>query len=94
MRLPRSPRGTTTTRRRSADAEGRSLNGIERLRRKRGDEQVTFADIADHLDDFVAREPGRGETVDALAMFLAGVEDAEHEHEGTGPTVDPSTPVG
>lgn len=70
------------------------MNGVERLRRKRGDEQVTFADIADHLDDFVAREPGSGEAVDALAMFLAGVEDAEHEHEGTGPTVDPSTPVG
>lgn len=55
---------------------------------------MTFADIADHLDDFVAREPGSGEAVDALAMFLAGVEDAQHEHEGTGPTVDPSTPVG
>lgn len=70
------------------------MNGVERLRRKRGDEQVTFADIADHLDDFVAREPGSAGTVDALAMFLTGVEDAEHEHEGAGTTVDPSTPVG
>jgi len=67
--------------------------GVDGLRRKRGDEEVSFADVADHLDDYVAREPASAPTVDALARFLAGVEDMSHEHEGTGPTVDPSAPV-
>lgn len=67
--------------------------GVDGLRRKRGDEEVTFADVADHLDDFVAREPASAATVDALARFLAGVEDMSHEHEGIGPTVDPSASV-
>jgi hypothetical protein len=58
-----------------------SSNGVERLRDKRGDQDVTFADVADHFEDFVNRHPDARETIDQLASFLAGVEDVDHEHE-------------
>ena len=68
-------------------------DGVERLRRDRGRERVTFSEVADHLADFASREPGSAETIDELARFLAGVEHTSHDHEGRGPTLDPSTPV-
>ena len=54
---------------------------IEYLRRKRGSERVTFADIADHLHDFADRRPDYRGTVQQLAAFLADVEDVDHDHE-------------
>jgi Family of unknown function (DUF6104) len=66
-----------------------SSNGVERLRDKRGDEEVTFADVADHFEDFVNRHPDSRETVDELALFLAGVEDVDHEHREEGPALGP-----
>ena len=65
-----------------------SLDGVERLRAKRGHEQVTFDDVADHFEDFVQRRPEARATIEAFAAFLAGVEDVDHEHEGHGPTLD------
>jgi hypothetical protein len=65
-----------------------SLEGVERLRAKRGHEQVTFDDVADHLEDFVQRRPEARATIEAFAAFIAGVEDVDHEHEGHGPTLD------
>lgn len=70
------------------------MDGLQRLRSKRGHEEVTFADVADHLADFVERRPDARATIDQLAGFLAGVEDVDHEHDGPTPTVDTSTPVG
>lgn len=67
-----------------------SLDGVERLRAKRGHEQVTFDDVADHFEDFVKRRPEARATIEAFAAFLAGVEDVDHEHEGHGPTLDAS----
>ena len=66
-------------------------DGIAILRRTRGDERVTFSDVADHLTDFGHIEPGSLTTIDALARFLAGVERVDHEHvEGmSGSTADP-----
>lgn len=65
-------------------------DGVQRLRDKRGEEEVTFGDVADHFEDFVRRRPAARETVDELARFLAGIEDVDHEHEGEGPTLDQS----
>jgi len=59
---------------------GSMANGIDTLRAKRGEEQVTFDDVADHLVDFAERHPDAANTVDALARFLAGVEDVDHDH--------------
>jgi Family of unknown function (DUF6104) len=65
-----------------------SVDGVERLRAKRGHEQVTFDDVADHFEDFVQRRPEARATIEAFAAFLARVEDVDHEHEGHGPTLD------
>ena len=65
-----------------------SSNGVERLRSKRGDQEVTFADVADHLEDFVNRHPDSRQTVEKLASFIAEVEDVDHQHREEGPTLD------
>jgi Family of unknown function (DUF6104) len=65
-----------------------SSNGVERLRNKRGDQEVTFADVADHLEDFVNRHPDSRQTVEKLASFMAEVEDIDHQHQEEGPTLD------
>jgi hypothetical protein len=57
------------------------------LRDKRGDQQVTFDDIADHLVDFAERHPELDAVTADIAEFLAVVEDVEHDHsedEDTG----------
>jgi hypothetical protein len=57
-------------------------NGIELLRSKRGPESVTFNDVSDHLFDYLKRHPDHEAVVQALAGFLARVEDVDHEHSG------------
>ena len=56
------------------------MNGIEQLRSKRGTEQITFGDIADHLHDYVDRHPAARDAILRLAQFLADIEDAQHDH--------------
>ena len=63
------------------------MDGIERLRESRGEEQVSFNDVADHVEDFARRDPGSREALDRFAAFLARVEDVDHEHDGVGPTL-------
>ena len=63
------------------------MEGLRRLRDKRGEDEVTFNDVADHVEDFVRRDPGARDTLDRFAGFLARVEDVDHEHEGEGPTL-------
>lgn len=58
-----------------------AMEGIERLRALRGDEQVTFGDVADHFADFVERDPAARDVVGRLAAFLAEVERVDHDHE-------------
>jgi Family of unknown function (DUF6104) len=55
--------------------------GVDRLRRRRGEEEVTFDNVADHLVDFAERHPGEADVIDRLARFLADVEDVDHHHE-------------
>jgi len=54
---------------------------IERLRDRRGEQKVSFADVADHLRDYTDAHPGDGDVVQRLAGFLADVEDLDHEHD-------------
>ena len=55
--------------------------GIKLLMDKRGKEQITFADVADHLEDYVEQHPEENDVVDKVARFLAAVEDDEHDHQ-------------
>jgi hypothetical protein len=64
------------------------MQGVRRLRDERGGEEVTFADVADHLEDYLRHHPEDGRAIDRVASFLAGVEDVDHDHEGGGPTLD------
>lgn len=63
------------------------MEGLQRLRDKRGEDEVSFNDVADHVEDFVRREPDAKTVLDRFAGFLARVEDVDHEHEGEGPTL-------
>jgi hypothetical protein len=45
--------------------------GIGELRDRRGDEQVSFSELADQLVAFVERSPQDSATIDALASYLA-----------------------
>jgi hypothetical protein len=54
---------------------------IERLRAKRGEESVTFAQVADHLRDYVDRHHDDSKTVQRVAAFLAAVEEVDHDHD-------------
>src|SRR5690348_1339273 len=55
--------------------------GVELLRPRRGDEDVTFGDVADHLVDYMDRHPESRKVVDDLAAFLARVEGIDHDHD-------------
>lgn len=54
--------------------------GIFALRDQRGPQYVTFDEIADHLFDFVERNPNHAAVVDRIARFLADVEFVPHSH--------------
>lgn len=54
---------------------------IERLRDKRGEQDVKFWQVADHLRDFSDMCPDDGDAVQRVAAFLADVEDTPHQHE-------------
>jgi uncharacterized protein DUF6104 len=57
-------------------------SGVDMLRMARGSEQITFNDVADHLEDFVRTDPDAAQTIDRLGTFLAMVELVEHDHDG------------
>ena len=48
--------------------------GIGELRDRRGDEQITFNELADQLVAFVERSPQETATIDAFASYLAKAE--------------------
>jgi hypothetical protein len=56
------------------------VDAVDRLRRRRGGQRVTFDHVADHLVDFAERHPERAAAVADFAEFLATVENVEHDH--------------
>ena len=56
-------------------------DGVELLREKRGEEEVTFGNVADHLNDYADRHPDGREVIEDFARFIANVEDIDHQHE-------------
>lgn len=54
---------------------------VERLREERGDEKVSFGDVADHLHDYTDRHPDDAGVIQRLAGFLADVERRDHNHD-------------
>ncbi len=69
------------------------MDAIETLRSKRGDEQITFGDVADHLVDFRRERPDDAQTIHDLALFLARVEDVDHDHSGDDGGLNEPAPV-
>jgi hypothetical protein len=59
-------------------------DGIDFLRKRRGREQVTFDDVADHLNDYVRLHPSSFKALDAFAKYLAEIERAEHDPDEAG----------
>jgi hypothetical protein len=53
--------------------------GIEELDERRGTEQVALGWLAERLRDFVDDHPGTESTVDALASWLARLDDDTDE---------------
>ena len=62
-----------------------------KLKRKRGDERVSFDHVADHVVDFAQRHPEHARVMADFAEFLAAVEDVEHDHStgGAGTEIPP-----
>jgi uncharacterized protein DUF6104 len=58
--------------------------GVEELRRKRGEEDVKFKNVCDHLNDYADRHPETCGVIEDFARFVANVEDIDHEHEKHG----------
>jgi hypothetical protein len=54
-----------------------SDRGIEELDRRRGDDQVTLAWLAERMREFVDREPDFEVPVERLATWLARLDDEE-----------------
>ncbi|HVL33495.1 MAG TPA: DUF6104 family protein [Actinomycetota bacterium] len=65
--------------------------GIETLRAARGDEQITFGDVCDHLIDYVGQRPQEADAVDRLARFMARVENEDHDHSDSSQGSDATT---
>ena len=56
------------------------LEGITMLRGLRGAQNVTFSEVADHLFDYIERNPEHRGAVEQVATFLAAVEGVPHDH--------------
>ena len=56
-------------------------HGIHVLRNQRGPQYVTFDEIADHLFDYIERNPNHAGVADRIARFLADVELVPHRHD-------------
>ncbi len=53
--------------------------GIEELEKRRGDEEVTLAWVADRLQEFTDLNPEFETAVDRLATWLARLDDPDDE---------------
>jgi hypothetical protein len=76
---------------RRADARA----AIEALRRARGEEAVTFSDVADHLMDVLQRRPDAARDVETIARYLTVIEERPHDHDGPlGSSAERDSPRG
>lgn len=57
------------------------LPGVRELEERRGDQQIRFQHVADHLVDFVASHPAHRAVIDELGAYLAAVESVDHDHD-------------
>ena len=55
--------------------------GVDLLRKLRGEERVSFNDVADHISDYAKLHPSSLRAVDAFARYLAELDDVEHDHD-------------
>jgi hypothetical protein len=55
--------------------------GVDLLRKLRGEEQVTFNDVADHLTDYAKRHPASLKSIDGFARYVAEIETVDHDHD-------------
>lgn len=56
-------------------------DGIRMLRSSRGPQHVTFSEVADHLFDYIERNPSDRAAIHQFATFLALVEQTPHDHD-------------
>lgn len=56
-------------------------DGIDMLRSERGEQMVSFSDIADHLFDYCDLHPGAAAALQNFAAFLTAVEHLPHDHD-------------
>jgi len=55
--------------------------GVDLLRKLRGDERVSFNDVADHMTDYAKLHPGALRAIDAFARYVAEIERVDHDHD-------------
>jgi len=55
--------------------------GMDLLRKLRGQERVSFGDVADHMNDYAKLHPDALRPIDAFARYLAEVERVDHDHD-------------
>jgi hypothetical protein len=70
-------RAGQTTHRTTHEEEGgidvdRPMWNLGLLRDRRGDESVTFGELADRMEEYATTSPGDAHVVDRIAAFLAG----------------------
>jgi hypothetical protein len=57
-----------------------NMPGVRALVARRGEEEVRFREVADHLVDFAARNQRMAEVLDSFGAYLAEVEQVDHDH--------------
>jgi hypothetical protein len=64
--------------------------GLEELEERRGEDRVTLAWLAERLREFIDTRPDAASDIDALASWLARLDDDPDELDGLDGTADPS----
>jgi hypothetical protein len=63
--------------------------GLEELEERRGEDRVTLAWLAERLREFIDTRPDAASDIDALASWLARLDDDPDELDGLDGTADP-----
>ena len=57
------------------------MDGINMLRAGRGDQRLSFDEVADHLFDYCDLHPESAAALQGFAAFLTAVEYVPHDHD-------------